>query len=148
MAGELITVDLQVEWGGLLLGPGTPYRITDPGIGGLGVPEPKTTDTDLDLDAGVWLGRDYPSARLITLPLMIAEADLAAAYLAFDTLAEAWAPTFSTGEMHMQLPGVGAVWFEGRPRGLTDDLTNLHAGIVLALASFYCGDPTMYRAAP
>lgn len=143
MAGELLTQDGQVEWFGILLGAGTDYIVADAGITGLGVPEPRTTDVPLDHADGAWLGRDYASTRVITIPVdMVGTATHAAAL--YRQLAAAWAPTSTNGELHLRLPGFGHLWVAGRPRGLTDDLSKLHTGHVAALATFMCGDPTIH----
>lgn len=145
MAGELLTLEWQVELDGMLLGAGTDVLIAEEGIGGLGVPAPKTSDVELAHADGAWLGTDLGGTRVVTVPFFIAATPHYAAQL-FDELAALWAPKTATSELHMLLPGFGHLWVRGRPRGLVDDLSRLRSGVVTALGTFFCGDPTIYRA--
>ncbi|MER7212446.1 hypothetical protein ABT340_35785 [Streptosporangium sp. NPDC000239] len=68
MAGELITAPWQLEWGGLLIGTGTPYSIQklhgwldQPGLDMGTAPKPTRP--------GSWAARPRPQSRVVTLEL-------------------------------------------------------------------------------
>lgn len=64
--GSLITQDGQVQWAGLLLGPGTPYGIDSSGMTGWeDLPEIQSADADRPTDHGAWPGARYAKSRLV-----------------------------------------------------------------------------------
>ncbi|MFE0422279.1 phage distal tail protein [Streptomyces sp. NPDC058953] len=61
---SLITRDGQIQWGGLLLGPGTPYEIDRTGLTGWeDLPDADTTDADRPTAHGAWTGLQYARPR-------------------------------------------------------------------------------------
>lgn len=147
-AGDLITEDWQAELRATLTGKGTLYGFDEQGITGLGVTV-KSSDLPRQHAAGSYRGRDYADDHIVTIPYVISvntgtDAEKAeAAGAAWVDLTELWAPSESTDEeLHLQLPGIGHVFFTGRPRGLVDDLRLLRVGVVRALATFFA-DPEM-----
>lgn len=142
-AGDLLSAPYQVEIRGALTGQGTDFLIEEGGIVGLGAPPPKTNDTDLGHDAGAYLGRDFTSVRILTIPYVISGEDADEAGALFFTLTELWEASETDIELHLQVPGFGHVTATGRPRGLADDLSLLHAGVARGLATFVCGNPTL-----
>ncbi|MDX3241715.1 phage distal tail protein [Streptomyces sp. ME18-1-4] len=60
-----ITQQWQVDFAGVLMGPGTPYPISD--ITGLGTPEVRAQDVELPTDDGSFPGVDYYSPRMVTI---------------------------------------------------------------------------------
>jgi len=142
-AGDQLTADNQVEIRGSLTGRGTLWPLAFEGVGGLGVPQAKTGDTDLGHAAGAYFGRDYSGVRIMTVPYVI-RASRATVGSLFRTLCVLWAPSETDLPLHLQLPGgIGHIFVNGRPRGLVDDMTYLNVGVVRALATFACGDPTI-----
>lgn len=140
-AGDLITLDYHLELRGLLMGPGTPYHFEGPWTG-LGFAGVKTADVELDQAPGVYPGRDYLAARVLTFPLAFGGGTPAACMVAFRDLLAAWAPSTATDvELWGRLPGWGTFTVTGRPRGLVEDLTGLKGGEGKALATFFCPDP-------
>lgn len=72
MAGELITLDNQIQFGSLLLGGGSPYVITGEGIEGWeDMPGLDSTDQARPSQDGYWPGSRYLGARLVTIPVSI-----------------------------------------------------------------------------
>ncbi len=78
-AGDLITSDGQIEWGGLLLGSGTAYRWSGdddaltgwedaPGLDRGSVPRPARH--------GSWAGRDYAQERVVSWKCMVGSGDV------------------------------------------------------------------------
>lgn len=65
MAGELITTDGQIEFGGVLLGAGTPYRWVEL-AGWEDLPDVSTGDVDRPGMHGAWPGRSLVGERVIT----------------------------------------------------------------------------------
>lgn len=144
-AGDLVVNDYTLELGGTLLGDGTVYELSyeKGGITGLGVPQPKTNDTDLAHAKGRYAGRDYTAERLITIPFVITGATATATGDSFEVLAGLFAASTVNVPLFIQLPGLGKFKVDGRPRGLTEDLRNLQYGWVEALGYFWCGDPAL-----
>ena len=142
-AGDLLNGNNQVEIRDTLTGFGTSWLLAFEGVGGLGVPQPKTGDTDLGHAAGAYFGRDYAGVRILTVPYVI-RAPKATVGSLFRTLCGLWAPSETNLPLHLQLPGgIGHISVNGRPRGLAEDMSNLNVGLVRALATFVCGDPTI-----
>ena len=64
--GSLITRDGQMQWAGLLLGPGTPYEIGSDGLTGWeDLPDYDTTDADHPTAHGAWPGARYAKPRKV-----------------------------------------------------------------------------------
>jgi hypothetical protein len=64
--GSLITRDGQVQWAGLLMGPGTPYEIDSNGLSGWeDIPEFDTSDADRPTAHGTWPGSRYAKPRKV-----------------------------------------------------------------------------------
>lgn len=152
-AGDLISLGAspvfgEVEIRGTLTGGNTVYGLEKGGITGLGVPPAKTHDVDLAHAAGAYLGRDYAGIRIITVPYALdgglSATPSATAGAAFVALSALWAASTTDIPLHLRVAGFGHISVSGRPRGLVDDLSDLHElGFVRALATFVCGDPTI-----
>lgn len=131
MASWVFTLD------GTALGAGTPFIIGEAGIGGLGVPQPKTTDVELGHAGGVHFGVDYPSTRVITIPFVLV-ADTTDEVLAdFAALCDLWAVSSVDADLV-----IFGTTYTGRTRGLTEDLSKLRAGVIEALGTFYANPPS------
>lgn len=82
--GSLITRDGQMQWAGLVMGPGTAYEIDSNGLTGWeDIPEFDTSDADRPTAHGTWPGARYAKPRKIAgqlwlLPSASGEAALAA----------------------------------------------------------------------
>lgn len=64
--GSLITQDGQIQWAGLLLGPGTAYGVDSSGLTGWeDLPEIQSGDADRPTDHGAWPGARYAKSRLV-----------------------------------------------------------------------------------
>ncbi|MGW0822511.1 phage distal tail protein [Streptomyces sp. NPDC002845] len=59
------TTDYQIDFAGVLLGPGTPYLLGD--VTGLGTPELRTQDVELPTDDGAFPGVDLYRPRTVTI---------------------------------------------------------------------------------
>ncbi|WP_328404004.1 phage tail family protein [Streptomyces sp. NBC_00390] len=59
----------QIDFAGLLLGPQTPYMISD--VTGLGAPELRTQDVDSPVDDGAYPGVDYYGRRVVRIEAAI-----------------------------------------------------------------------------
>ncbi|GAA3371185.1 hypothetical protein GCM10020367_20830 [Streptomyces sannanensis] len=64
-----LTTDYQIDFAGLLLGPGTPYVVSD--VVGLGAPELRTQDVDNPTDDGAFPGVDYYRPRVVRIEAAI-----------------------------------------------------------------------------
>lgn len=145
-AGDLVVSDYQLEMRLTLTGEGTAYRLGPQGIGGLG-DTVKANDTPLAHAAGSYLGRDFEDTRTLTIDYLIVGTSPAAAMTSYVALRTMWAPSQATTlPLHFRLPGMGKQVVYGRPRGLVEDLTGQKFGLLRALATFVCGDPTIAAA--
>lgn len=137
------------EWQGLLqgvtFGKGTNYRLDVPNIGGLGVPNPKTQDVNLDHGDGGYAGTDRKGIRIITLPFVVIGTSPSNCMDNFETLAAAFEPVAADVTLELYLPGKH-VNISGRPRGITDDLSRLKGGVIRAQGLFVALNPTMTAA--
>ncbi|MET9642315.1 phage distal tail protein [Streptomyces syringium] len=70
--GSLITLDGQIQWAGLLLGPGTDYEIADSGITGWAdLPGLDSGDVLRPDQHGAWPGSQWSQARTVTAPVWL-----------------------------------------------------------------------------
>jgi hypothetical protein len=144
-AGDLITLDYQVELRGLLMGKGTTFGIgpVPQMIEGLGTPRPKTADLDYTDADGAYGGKDRRDVRVVTVPLVIRETTSALAMTRLDELNDAWDVSIVDIPLYVRLPGWGKFHVNGRPRGLTADLGGVQWGAIEAMGTFYCPTPTI-----
>ncbi|MEO3974261.1 phage tail protein [Streptomyces sp. CAU 1734] len=64
--GSLITLDGQIQWAGVLFGPGTPFEIDRQGLTGWeDLPEVDSSDADRPTSHGSWPGAQYARPRRI-----------------------------------------------------------------------------------
>ncbi|MDX2559967.1 phage distal tail protein [Streptomyces sp. NPDC087219] len=64
--GSLITQDGQMQWAGLLIGPGTPFAVDKSGLSGWeDLPEYDTSDADRPTSHGAWPGSRYAKPRKV-----------------------------------------------------------------------------------
>ncbi|GGT31994.1 phage distal tail protein [Streptomyces purpureus] len=78
--GSLITRDGQIQWAGLLMGPGTPYEIDRSGITGWDdLPTLDTGDVPRPDQHGAWPGAVWAQPRLVTATVWLSPATLAKA---------------------------------------------------------------------
>lgn len=135
------TIDYQASILGLLIGDGTPYIWGTAGVQGIGVPNTKTADTPLGNQDGAYGAADYRDVRPIICHLEIVQDTDTEALAAFITLREAWQPTLADIPFYIQLPSIGLVFYNGRPRGLEEDLTDLKQGHITCIGTFVALDP-------
>jgi len=65
--GSLITCDGQLQWAGLLMGPGTPYQVDSNGLTGWeDIPDFDTSDADRPTAHGSWPGSRYAKPRKVS----------------------------------------------------------------------------------
>ncbi|MER5208595.1 phage tail protein [Streptomyces sp. NPDC002825] len=65
--GSLITQDGQIQWAGLLIGPGTPFNVDRSGLQGWeDLPEYDSSDADRPTSHGAWPGSRYAKPRKIS----------------------------------------------------------------------------------
>lgn len=140
------TENYQASIRGVLMGVGTDYIFTKPGISGLGNPRSKTADVQLDGQDGAYASPEYMDVRTILIPLVISETTDTAAWNALKALKIAWMPSTSDLELHVQLPGWGHIYYLGRPRSLDDDCELVHDGVVTCIAEFLATDPHAHDA--
>ncbi|MGW4700505.1 phage distal tail protein [Streptomyces sp. NPDC004285] len=65
--GSLITQDGQIQWAGLLIGPGTPFNVDRSGLQGWeDLPEYDSSDADRPTSHGAWPGSRYAKPRKVS----------------------------------------------------------------------------------
>ncbi len=142
-----ITADWQGNLGSLTFGAGTEWEIEPPGISGLGIPSPRTRDSERGDQAGDVGGDDVLPRRVLYLPLVGTFSSPGAAWQAFEEeLKVAFAETIVDEALDLRLEGMPATGrrFYGRARGLVEDLSNLKSSTVRALCTFEALDPYGY----
>ena len=128
------------------------FILSAPGMTGLGLGGVKgLSEVDRYGHHGTVSGKDYLTARQLSIPLVIFERDdPEAAMQKLRTLKTAWQPTGpDDAVLDIGMAGYGPandiVRFYGRPReALEVDLTYHYAGIIIVLASFTATDPIGY----
>lgn len=146
-AGDLVIADYQVELRGVLVGgAGGTARIGPPGIGGLGVPTPKSADVSLQLADGAYGATDWADVRTVTVPILIDGTTDGGAWNAFAAHRTAWAASTADIPLYLRLPGLGRVYCLGRPRGLAEDLSLMPEGIINCLGTFVALKPALVAA--
>lgn len=135
----MATSEWQAELGGVTVGNGTIYQFEGP-ITGLGVPSPRISDLDLPTGGTVG-GRDIAAKRTIGLAIYVLGDDASDVMTAVAALNAAWAPTSTDVDLEINLPGMGAVIWTGRPRGVDLDLALLPYGVARARLVFDALDP-------
>lgn len=141
-AGDLITGDYQWELAATLFGDTTTISVVK--FTGM-APVVRAVATDRTLRDGAAVGTDTNATRSFEWELEIEDpGDPSGAMTAYVALMGAFDATASgLDELHMQLPGLGHVKIEGRPRGMTDDgLVDLWLGYVRCVARFDATEPT------
>lgn len=138
------SADWQASISGLLMGASTPYQFAPALIDGLGNPKAKAQDVALDFQDGSVGSPDYRDVRVLLVHLEILEDTPDAAFAALTTLKDAWLPVEDDIQFHVQLPGFGHRYFNGRPRELEADLSNLRSGRITCIGTFVALDPQSY----
>ena len=141
-AGDLVVADYQFELRTTLMGEGSNYLIVGAPTG-FGVPAVKSADVELHHDDGSYGSPDYHGVRVITIPLEMTASTASTAMQYFDALVTAWAPSTTDIPLYFRLPYWGKKYVNGRPRGLSEDLSKVPYGIVRAIAVFVALDPTI-----
>lgn len=136
------SADYQASLRGLLMGAGTPYLFGVGGIDGLGNPSAKTADVQLDGRNGEYASPDYLDVRPLLLHLEIVKDTDEDAFTALELLNAAWLPSTSNINLHIQLPGIGHVYYIGRPRSLEADCTEAPSGHISCIGEFVAMFPT------
>ncbi|GAA1152120.1 hypothetical protein F4556_004064 [Kitasatospora gansuensis] len=109
--GSLITCDGQVQWAGLLMGPGTPYQITADGITGWeDLPGLSSSDVPRPTAHGAWPGARWAQPRTVTATVWVLPPSGGAPDDALATLLAVTAPAPD---------GDGERWLTVRLRGET-----------------------------
>lgn len=127
----------------LTMGIGTNMPIDEPGIEGLGVPDPKVAESVLDGRDGSIGGPEFSGPRALSWTVLIngTDQDDAMNGLADLNVAFASATDGVDVQLDLDLPGGGAVSYLGRPRGVVPDLTEVGEGFIKALVQFVALNP-------
>jgi hypothetical protein len=146
--GSLITRDGQMQWAGLLMGPGTPYEIDRAGLSGWeDLPEYDASDADHPTAHGAWPGARYAKPRRIggTVWTVPQQDDTAASLAAMRALRQALLLGDSERWLAVRLHGETlAVRARVSQRVLAADRTYTTQGVSRASVQWYATDPRRY----
>lgn len=148
-----LTADWQISIGGLTLGAGTSYMVTNWGEFG---PDVRNTDAARTLQDGDWLGTDTYAGFKQVIEVTIKQQTSAAAVALHSALLLAWRqPAGSTGtELWIRLPGYPPLRALGRPRRISSNKSGLLRGRIDMTLEFasplpaWYGATQIYQAAP
>lgn len=142
-----ITTDWQGNVRAFTFGAGTDWEIDDDGIAGLGIPAARTRDGergDQDGDVG---GDDTLPRRIIYVPLVGVFATPGDAWQSLEEdLKVGWAESNVDLPLDLRLAGMPTTGrrFFGRPREVSENLSDLKSGTIRALCTFEALDPLAY----
>lgn len=142
-AGDLITADWQLEFGGLLIGDGTPYDIVE--MSGLDQPEVRFREQPRLQNHGVYSSDEFVDSRRIVLSITTSAGSHSELATLLDALAKAFMPGADEAPLVFQLPGYAKrqVNVRVRRRSMTVNRDYMFRlpGIVVELAA---SDPRIY----
>lgn len=137
---------MQVGEGGLTIGAGTDYLITE--IDGFGIPTVRNGDLPRPSDRGAYFGRDFIGQRMVTLKVTVSGDSDSDALDNLDALFGAWQLDTPDGSAYMPLlfkvPGRNTRRFHGRPRDAAVDETVLQASQIPVTLLFATADPSIF----
>lgn len=141
MAGELITLDRQVELQGLLMGPGTPYQFE--AFNPWAYPDLTANELDRPQRHGVLTGRDLFRARRISGTINIIAGGKQTAIDAMHELLGAWQPVQTDVPLVFRA-GARTYRVNGRPRLAEPNAAKAPAGVITVEVRFLAADPFIY----
>ncbi|WP_062641343.1 phage distal tail protein [Streptomyces maremycinicus] len=146
--GSLITRDGQMQWAGLLMGPGTSYEIDRGGLSGWeDLPEYDSSDADHPTAHGAWPGARYAKPRRVggTVWTVPAQDDTASSLTATRVLRQALLLGDAERWLAVRLHGETlAVRARVSQRVLAADRTYTTQGVSRASVQWYATDPRRY----
>lgn len=146
MAGELLTLDGQLQWRGVLLGSGSPYGLT--GLSGwIDLPDMRGDDKPRPGRHGMFQGRSLAGKRIVVFNFTIKPGVGGVSFQqAVDTLRTITAPTESPTEEPLAIRLGGQGWWasaRAKKRSLTVD--TLHSvGYATGSILWEATDPRVY----
>jgi hypothetical protein len=145
--GSLITLDGQMQWAGLLMGPGTAYEIDRTGLTGWeDIPDFDTGDADRPTAHGAWPGARYAKPRKVGGTVwMVPESAGGATLTAVRVLRQALLLGDAERWLAVRLHGETlAVRARVSQRVLTADRTYATQGVSKASVQWLATDPRRY----
>jgi hypothetical protein len=144
--GSLITRDGQIEWAGLLLGPGTPYQIAGEGLSGWAdLPELDSTDANRPTAHGAWPGSRWAQSRIVTAGVWLLPEDSATAGDLLEAFVGATAAEDTEQWLAVRLHGrTTAVRARVRQRVIPLGATYATGGSTRASVQWVATDPRRY----
>jgi hypothetical protein len=146
--GSLITRDGQMQWAGLLMGPGTPYEIDRGGLAGWeDLPEYDSSDADHPTAHGAWPGARYARPRKVgaTVWTVPPQSGTESSLSAMRALRQALLLGDSERWLAVRLHGETlAVRARVSQRVLAADRTYTTQGVSRASVQWYATDPRRY----
>lgn len=145
-AGDLISLDRQIELETTLMGTGTDFIIDgDAGaVSGLFAYLTKMAETEYAHADGSFVGDVHEAARDVTAALLATGTTAALAGTALATMRSVWAKSSTDQQLWFQVDGIGKGYVVGRAQGLTPDESWFGTDTIPLLARFRITDPTIY----
>lgn len=129
----------------LVMGPGTPYLVTEPD--GFGIPTVRNGDLPRPSDRGAYFGRDFIGQRMVTLKVTVGGTSPTDAVAKLQALFAAWQLATPDGSAYMplkfKLPGQDVQRFHGRPRDAVPDYTMVQGSQIPVTLLFATADPSV-----
>lgn len=148
-AGDLITADWEMEYGGLLIGGDTSYSVAQV-TGLLDIPDIQSSDRQRLRRHGLIPGDDFLAGRTVTLTLEVYGADESAFNTAVEDLQAAFLPCTDEAPLHFQIPGVAGGskrLLNCRPRRLDLPINlDFFYRLPVATVQLVATDPLIYSA--
>jgi hypothetical protein len=146
--GDLLNGDFEFQLHNTLYGRGNGgvyLQSNKNAVDGIGIPTPKTQDVKYWGRDGSYGNPDYNDVRIITITGFVRDktGSVATAVTNYKNLLSAWAPINADTDLAFQLGGALKFYVNGRPRGITTDMTNIRAAVIWVLLRFDCLNPTI-----
>jgi hypothetical protein len=137
MAATLWTVTLR----GLVMGEGTDYPITQPGITGLGIPSARTADTQRGMWSGDVGGDDVLEKRVLTIPVAVFGDTFPDFWTNFLAFKAAWVSSAVDIPIVINFGGEASLTYNGRPRMAEAAPDFMGSNTATCLCIFECLNP-------
>ncbi|WP_406296178.1 phage tail family protein [Embleya sp. NBC_00888] len=147
--GSLITAEGQVQWGELLIGPGTPLHLAAEGLTGwFDLPELDSSDAPRPWQHGSWTGARWAQPRVIGASVWLLGEDRDDTARALDLFARATAPGRDEQWLAVRIHGrTHIAKARLHQRALPADRQLVVGNVAKAAVQWICADPHRYELA-
>ena len=145
-AGDLVTLNRQLELEATLMGTGSDFPIDGEAgaVSGLFTYLTKMAETDYAHADGSFVGDVFEGPRSVTAALLATGTTAALAGTALATMRTTWAKSSTDQQLWFQVDGIGKGYVVGRAQGITPDESWFGTDTIPLLARFRITDPVLY----